>query len=152
MEKAGKILKDIIEEAGLERGNRYTGIFRSWRDIVGEPLCDHVEIVDIVRNTLVLQMDHPGWFQMFQFSEKEILRRVEESYPNLGIRAMKVRVVSRVEESEKAQQRNEEVRDDERQEYLEAEELESEEDNELFKALNRLYRSIIRRDRKNSRG
>ena len=152
MEKAGKILKDMIEEAGLEKGNRFMGIFNRWKEIVGDPLCDHVEIVDILNNALLVQIDHPGWFQMFQFSESKILRRIRKSYPDLSIRAIKVRVVSEVEKAVVERLEKEEVRNDKREEHVDAETIGKMKDGELFNALNRLYRSIIKRNRKSSRG
>ena len=75
MERAGDILKAILAEGVLRSGHKYISLFGGWEDVVGEPLCDHTRAIDVQRGSLVVEVDHPGWFQMLQFREKQILRR-----------------------------------------------------------------------------
>jgi predicted nucleic acid-binding Zn ribbon protein len=97
MERAGDILRSLLEEGTLREGQKYISFYSSWEEIVGEPLCDHTKAVDVQSGSLTVQVDHPGWFQMFRFNEREILRKVKKRFPDLNIRSIKVRVVPSTE-------------------------------------------------------
>ena len=95
MEKAGDVLRSLLGASDLERGERIGGLFRGWESVAGEPLAAHSRVVEIERGCVVVEVDHPGWFQTFRFSEKRILEELGRRYPDLGIRGIKVRVVPR---------------------------------------------------------
>ncbi len=93
MERAGDILRSLLSEGTLKEGQKYISLYTSWDEIVGEPLSHHSKAVDVQRGSLAVQVDHPGWFQMFRFKEKEVLRKVKSRFPELKIESIKVRVV-----------------------------------------------------------
>jgi hypothetical protein len=156
MERAGEILKSILGEAGFRRGDRYVRFFRSWRDLVGEPLCDHTRIVDIENRAAIVEIDHPGWFQMFQFSEAKILRRIRAGYPELNIGQIKVRVVELERGDESRGTAGQEVANEAKRvnrirlksggRIDDPSEVGGIQDGELRNVLARLYRSICERD------
>ncbi len=92
MERAGDILKAFLSDADLQKGRRYDTFFRSWEGIAGEPLASHSRVLEIEGRTVVVQVDHPGWFQMLRFHQSRILERIQKGYPELGITAVRVRV------------------------------------------------------------
>jgi len=97
MERAGDILRSLLSEGTLKEGQKYISLYTSWDEIVGEPLSHHSKAVDVQRGNLVVQVDHPGWFQMFRFKEKEVLKKVKLRFPELKIESIRVRVVPSVE-------------------------------------------------------
>jgi len=98
MERAGEILKGILKETRIREGEKYVSLFRGWSDLVGEPLSAHTKVADIHGQHLMVEIDHPGWFQMFKFKERQILKVIRNNYPELDILTIKVRVVSRTNE------------------------------------------------------
>ena len=137
MERVGDILKALLSEGTLKKGQKYISFYSSWDQIVGEPLSHHTKAVDVQRGSLIVQVDHPGWFQMFRFKEKEILRRVSKRFPDLKIKNIKVRVVpmdGRKKENHSA-----------------ADDAEGTIDSDLQKALDRFYVEILKRGKDDKR-
>ena len=95
MERAGNVLKMFLREKGIEKGNSACSLFSSWSDMVGPVLSEHTRIVDIAGNQLIVEVDHPGWFQTLRFSEKEIIKKVNGKYPKVDIKGFRMRFVSK---------------------------------------------------------
>ena len=95
MERAGNVLRIFLREKGIEKGNSACSLFSSWSDMVGPVLSEHTRIVDIAGNKLIVEVDHPGWFQTLRFSEKEIIRKVNGKYPEADIKGLRMRFVSK---------------------------------------------------------
>ena len=94
MERAGNILKTFLREKGIEKGNSACSLFSSWSDMVGPVLSEHTRIIDIAGNQLIVEVDHPGWFQTLRFIEKEIINKVNVKYPEVDIKGFRMRFVS----------------------------------------------------------
>ena len=92
METAGEILKAILREISVQEGDGYVSLFQKWESFAGESLAAHSRIADVRNGFLVITMDHPGWYQTFQFQEAAILHRIKKAYPELNIRGVKVKV------------------------------------------------------------
>jgi hypothetical protein len=95
MERAGNVLKTFLREKGIEKGNSTSSLFSSWSDMVGPVLSEHTRIVDIAGNHLIVEVDHPGWFQTLRFIEKEIINKVNGKYPEVDIKGLRMRFVSK---------------------------------------------------------
>ena len=94
MERAGNVLKTFLREKGIEKGNSACSLFSSWSDMVGPVLSEHTRIIDIAGNQLIVEVDHPGWFQTLRFIEKEIINKVNVKYPEVDIKGFRMRFVS----------------------------------------------------------
>jgi len=161
MERAGDILKAFLSDADLQKGRRYDTFFRSWEGIAGEPLASHSRVLEIEGRTVVVQVDHPGWFQMLRFHQRRILERIQKGYPELGITAVRVRVEHGPGPSGRAvpperepSRRDTRVPPPSRPSPTPTPSSVSEiEDLSLREALKRLHRSVIRHNRgKRSQG
>ena len=95
MERAGNVLRIFLREKGIEKGNSTCSLFSSWSDLVGPVLSEHTRIVDIAGNKLIVEVDHPGWFQTLRFTEKEIINKVNSKYPEVDIKGFRMRFVSK---------------------------------------------------------
>jgi len=93
MDKAGDILKSFLSFYHLDRGEAYVSFFSRWREIVGDDLASHARTVDIKKGALVVEVDHPGWMQLLQIKQAEILKTIERRYPDLRIRYIHMRLV-----------------------------------------------------------
>jgi hypothetical protein len=93
MKKADEILSTFFRMYNLEDGAEYVSFFESWQEIVGVDLASHSRVADIQNGAAIVEMDHPGWMQMFQMREKKILTAIQKRFPDLGITRFSVRLV-----------------------------------------------------------
>ena len=92
MRKVDDLLQLFLDRIGQSEGAPYVGLFRGWRQIVGDRIADHTEPVDIRGTALVVEADHPGWVQMVLMSQARILRQLNRRYPELTITGLHIRV------------------------------------------------------------
>ena len=92
MERAGEILKKLLNIDVYSKGEKYISFFSNWKKIIGKKLYGHCEIDDIVNNTLILKVDHPVFIQELNFREKSILRLIRSLYPELKIELIRVKM------------------------------------------------------------
>jgi hypothetical protein len=90
--KVDDLLQLFLDRIGQSEGAPYVGLFRGWRQIVGDRIADHAEPVDIRGTALVVEADHPGWVQMVLMSQARILRQLNRRYPELTITGLHIRV------------------------------------------------------------
>ena len=152
MEIVGDVLKKMIfSNNKLFSGERYGSFFRSWDVIVGEPLSEHTKVIDISGNRILVEADHPGWFQLFQFKEEKILKKIRQLYPELDIKCFRVLVAPGRDETKKKIKDNdilESKRVAKEPESVEAtEDVRKNEDINII--LKRLHKSIIKKEREN---
>jgi len=145
MERVGDILKALLSEEPLKKGRKYISFYSSWERIVGETLSHHTKAVDVQRGSLIVEVDHPGWFQMFRFKEHEILRSVKKRFPELKIKNVKVRVVPGTEKTARGTDEREKTN------HSATDDAEGIKDSDFQKALDRLYVEILERDKDDKR-
>jgi predicted nucleic acid-binding Zn ribbon protein len=93
MKKADEILSTFFRMYNLEDGAEYVSFFESWQETVGVDLASHSRVADIQNGAAIVEMDHPGWMQMFQMREKKILTAIQKRFPDLGITRFSLRLV-----------------------------------------------------------
>ena len=95
MRKAGDILKSLMEKIGGEKGPMYiqtVQVFREWDRIVGEKIAAHSRIRDVENGFIIVDIDHPGWLQLLQLKEREVLNKIRRLYPELQVKGLKLYV------------------------------------------------------------
>lgn len=93
MESAGDVLRRYFETHNIEGGEKYVSFFSNWRKIVGTDLAAHSSVVDIRNGAAVVEIDHPGWMQLFQLNETAILKRIRRWHPDLAVKSIQMRLV-----------------------------------------------------------
>jgi len=94
MKSVGELLREYLRERGWLKTNPYEPLFREWGDIVGEPLGDHVRLVDVVDGILLVEVDHPGWLQMVHLRKHVILESAKARAPEAVIHGLRARIGS----------------------------------------------------------
>jgi hypothetical protein len=94
MEKAGDILKALLDSKQRQNAAHYSSLFKGWKAMVGPPLEQHSRVKDIINNILIVEVDHPGWMQMLFFKKRQVLGRLKKAYPELAISDMSIRLGS----------------------------------------------------------
>jgi hypothetical protein len=107
MRKAGDILSSLFNEkfdpVFLKRARTTAGLFTSWETItekVSRETQDkgfasssaHSRIAELERGILLIEVEHPGWRQILQTRQSQLLSTVQHRYPELNIRGIAFRL------------------------------------------------------------
>ena len=110
MRKAGDIVTALFKAqygpAFMETAQSNAFLFSSWNEVVAEvwPLgidqkkedvpaaAVHSRIRELERGVLLVEADHPGWIQLLQTKQADLLSTVQRRYPELGIRLIAFRL------------------------------------------------------------
>lgn len=71
-------LDRITRSLGGPPAGALATIFSRWPEIVGAAVAAHAEPLSLVRGTLAVGVDQPGWATQLTYLEADILRRIEE--------------------------------------------------------------------------
>ena len=114
MKKAGDIISELFRDRFgnelMESARSTAGLFSSWSKITAEvwPVHSeqgseqrkddipaaalHSQIRELERGVLLIEADHPGWIQILQFRQTELLSVIKRRYPELGIHGIAFRL------------------------------------------------------------
>jgi len=107
MKKAGEIISALFKEnfgdKFMETARSSAGLFTSWAEIVAEAwqnkegasqdpdledipaAASHSRICELEKGLLLVEADHPGWIQILQTKQHELLAAAQRRYPELDI-------------------------------------------------------------------
>jgi len=110
MKRAGDIVLDLFKDRFgpefLETARTNASLFSSWQELVIEVLprkfgdevedipaaASHSRIRELEKGVLLVEADHPGWIQILQTKQSELLSAVKRRYPELEVRAISFRL------------------------------------------------------------
>ena len=76
--KLGDSLDRITRSLGGPPAGALAAIFDRWAEIVGPAVAAHAEPLSLVRGTLAIGVDQPGWATQLTYLETDLLRRIDE--------------------------------------------------------------------------
>jgi hypothetical protein len=102
VKRAGDLLSSFISEhfdqRFMEKARGYSAFFSSWAPILEaervSAAADHSRIVELERHVVLVEADHPGWVQILQTKQKEILEAFQRRFPAFAIRGIAFRYAS----------------------------------------------------------
>jgi len=112
MRKAGDIISAMFKEKYgpqfMETAHSTASLFSTWAQVVAEvwprsfdeeqkkedipAAAAHSRIQELERGVLLVEADHPGWIQILQTRQRELLGVMGRRYPELNIRAIAFRL------------------------------------------------------------
>jgi hypothetical protein len=100
MRKAGDILTSLFNEkfdpVFIHKAKTTAGLFSSWVTITEDAgiasASSHSRISELERGILLIETDHPGWMQILQTKQSQLLSTVQRRYPELEIRGIAFRL------------------------------------------------------------
>jgi hypothetical protein len=92
MKKAGDLLASFFDEQFLKTAQVYSDLFDSWLSIAGERFAAHSRVIEMKRDVLLVEADHPGWIQLLQTRERELLSAVRRRFPSLSVSGISFRL------------------------------------------------------------
>jgi hypothetical protein len=100
MRKAGDILSSLFNEkfdpVFLRNAKTTAGLFSSWAIVTDEAgiasAVSHSRICELEHGILLIETEHPGWRQILQTKQSQLLNTVQRRYPELEIRGIAFRL------------------------------------------------------------
>jgi hypothetical protein len=138
--KAGDILYRYLQKTYSKLGKTYSEMFRSWENIVGDKLKDHSRIKELTKGSVLIEVDHPAYFQLLQMDKNKILYKLQKNYPELTIKRLKIVLADR-QPAIKSDINEKTTKNDEQHDKLEKE--------EFNKLMNKLKAAITDNTEKN---
>jgi hypothetical protein len=92
MKKAGDLLAIFLDERVLNTAREYSELFSSWKSIAGEKIASHSRVQDLEHSVLLVEADHPGWIQILQTKEKDLLDTLRRRFPDRNITGISFRL------------------------------------------------------------
>lgn len=94
-EKTTKELLDmLLSRLNIDQDNPLAIVHREWMEVIGPDIAAHSKILDIRGKTLVVEADHPTWASMILMRKKQVVGRIKQQFPELGITQLQVRMRS----------------------------------------------------------
>jgi predicted nucleic acid-binding Zn ribbon protein len=92
MRKIGDLLREYIEEMGWPLEDPYSPIFQDWPSVAGKDFSQHSRPIDVSDGVLLVEVDHPGWLQMFLLKKPELLEAARKTAPKAALSGMRARL------------------------------------------------------------
>jgi predicted nucleic acid-binding Zn ribbon protein len=78
MQNLGAILKDTLEDQGIEGRIREEGAVAFWEEIVGESIAKNTKAVKIYRGELLVEVKSAAWKQQIQMMKRQIISKINQ--------------------------------------------------------------------------
>jgi hypothetical protein len=92
MKRAGELLASFFDQQTFGAARDYSDLFSSWRSIAGDTLAAHSRIRELEHSVLLVEADHPGWVQILQTVEKNLLDALRRRFPDRHITGISFRL------------------------------------------------------------
>jgi predicted nucleic acid-binding Zn ribbon protein len=96
MKKAGDILPLILNDKILKKSQGYSELFLSWELLTEEShiaaAAGHSRIKELEGSVLLVEADHPGWIQILNTKQKELLDILHRRFPQFSITGISFRL------------------------------------------------------------
>ncbi len=92
---AAALISLFFDQKKIAEGQRYASFVSDWQNIVGERLASHSWVADADKGVLLVEAEHPGWIQLLQLKQNDILQRTARAYPELQLKAVAFRLGKR---------------------------------------------------------
>jgi hypothetical protein len=96
VKKAGDLLSCFFDEHTVEAAGRLSQFFSAWDAITREQwifsAASHSQIVELERNVILIEADHPGWIQILQTKQEGLLASFQRRFPSLAITGISFRL------------------------------------------------------------
>jgi len=99
-ERKRQYLQRYLQGKGASALAALVPIVSRWNEILGsvpglqkQNPGAHCRLSGLTDGLLTVEADHPAWLQLLQWHQTDILERVREAFPTLGVRSLQLRLV-----------------------------------------------------------
>ena len=96
MRRAGEILAAFFDKELIEKAKLSGEIFSSWPELLES--CNlsqgmsHSRIVDLEGSVLLVEADHPGWIQLLQTKQRDLLDAARKRFPQINLTGISIKL------------------------------------------------------------
>ncbi|MDR0447771.1 MAG: DUF721 domain-containing protein [Treponema sp.] len=98
MKKAGEILAAFFDNDSLKKTEEMGRLFSStvWSGLLES--CNlsqgisHSRIAELEKTVLLIEADHPGWIQLLQTKQRELLNAARRRFPEIALTGISFRL------------------------------------------------------------
>lgn len=90
--KVSDLLSKIIKPEAYADAEGWIRLFSSWAELTGDVLAAHSRPLDVRNGVFYIEAEHPGWIQLLQMQQNNILKKVKKKFPELKIRSIAFRL------------------------------------------------------------
>ena len=101
MKKAGEILAAFFERENIKRAEEMGDFFSPtvWSELLASCKlsqgASHSRIADLEKTVLLVEADHPGWIQLLQTKQRELLNTARRRFPEITLTGISFRLSKR---------------------------------------------------------
>jgi hypothetical protein len=96
MKKAGELLSNFFDAKTLDTALGFSRLFSSWASVAEAHkipgAASHSRIVELECCVLLIEADHPGWIQILQTKQQDLLVEFQQRFPDLTITGISFRL------------------------------------------------------------
>jgi predicted nucleic acid-binding Zn ribbon protein len=86
------VLQQVLRQYGLEHKFLEHRMTEAWEEVVGKTIAAHTLPETVRFKKLILRVDSSVWMQQLTFYKKEMIQKINESFPTLKIEEIHFRV------------------------------------------------------------
>lgn len=90
--RVGDILPGVLDCLGLGKIVEESRLRKEWAGIVGAHIAARSRPGEIRGGTLFVMVENSVWMQEMRFHQKQIINRIRESFPGLGIKEIRLAI------------------------------------------------------------
>jgi hypothetical protein len=94
MKRVGDLISAIFDERFIEKTKGYSSFFDCWEDLMLKNgiarAVDHSWIKSMEKGLVWVEVDHPGWKQILQTKESNLLHDFRYRFPDMGISGISI--------------------------------------------------------------
>ena len=90
--KASDLLGALLSPEAAAKADAWSKFFSFWNRAAGENLAAHSRPVDLRNGIVFVEATHPGWIQLLQMRQTQILATIRRSFPDLNVSGIAFRL------------------------------------------------------------
>jgi len=90
--KASDLITALLSPAMRDKAEVWTRFSGFWTKAAGENLAAHSRVADVRNGIVFVETEHPGWIQLLQMRQNQILDAIQHTFPELGVSGIAFRL------------------------------------------------------------
>jgi hypothetical protein len=90
--KVSDLLGMLLSPAMRDKADSWTRFSGFWKHAAGDNLAAHSRIADVRNGIVFVETEHPGWIQLLQMRQNQILDEIKRTFPELGVSGIAFRL------------------------------------------------------------
>lgn len=87
-------MSSILQKFNIDFDNPRHRLFSDWKELDSSEVIKHTKPSDIKNGVLILFCDNGAWASLFNMQKNKVLKLVNQKYPSLGIKSIKLIILS----------------------------------------------------------